>query len=116
MGGRLDAILVKEVIETVTPVNVDFISENIWIDNREDAFTIQVIYDSGISVNMDLLLEFSSDGINFSTVRTQNITDATGSHIWDVADTGSRYCRVSVIVNSGSINLQRIFYNGRRRH
>lgn len=114
--GKLDGILVQEVITSPTIVNTNFSTDRIEIDNREDAFTIQVVYDSGISVSMNLVFEVSSDGINFSPVHTQAITDASGSHIWDIKDTGSRYARVSIEVVSGSINVSRIFYNGRRRH
>jgi len=112
----LDAILVKEMIAGSTTVNTDFVSDVAEIDNREDAFTIQIVYDGGSSVSMDFVLQLSTDGVNFSDVKTRAIVDDTGSHIFDVQDTGTRYARIGVNVTSGSIDLQRIIYSGRRNH
>jgi hypothetical protein len=112
----LDAILVKEMVSAPTTVNTDFVSDVAEIDNRQDAFTIQIVYDGGSSVSMDLVLQMSTDGINFSDVKTRAIVDDTGSHIFDVQDTGTRYARIGINVGSGSIDVQRIIYSGRRNH
>ena len=116
MSRVLDAILVKEMCSYPTTVNTNFTSDVVEIDNREDAFTVQLNYNNGSSVDMDLNLEYSSDGINFVVAKTQNITDDTGTHLWDIEDTGSRYLRVTITVNSGSIDVTRMLYSGRRRH
>tara|TARA_R110000851_G_scaffold241197_2_gene393828 strand:+ start:618 stop:968 length:351 start_codon:yes stop_codon:yes gene_type:complete len=113
----IDIILVNELINVPTTVNLDFATERVDISNRRDEFSVQLTYNNGLSVNMDLVLEVSSDGELFSPISTQNVTDSTGSHIFDVTGgTGTRYLRVSITVNSGSIDVQRIVYNGKRNH
>jgi hypothetical protein len=70
-----------------------------------------------IAVNMDLYLDISIDGENFSPILpAQNITDDSGSHIWDIVGTGAVYCRIRIEVNGGSMNLQSARLSGKRRH
>ena len=113
----LDAILVKELISTPTTVNVDFTTDSIDISNRQDEFSVQINYDNGSSVNMNIVLEVSNDNVNFSPMGTQNITDNDGSHLFDVTGgTGTRYLRISITVTTGSIDVQRIMYDAKRLH
>lgn len=113
----LDIILIKHLISAPETVNTDFTSEVVDISNRQDAFSVQVVYDNGNgSVDMDINLQVSSDGVNFSTMGTQNITDDTGSHIFDVEDTGTAYLRVTITVTAGSIDVQDILYKAKRLH
>lgn len=76
------------------------------------------MYQDGSSPNMSLVLQISSDNINFSdiTESVQAISDPVGSHIWDIAGSGALYARVKVAVAAGSINVTRIFYAGKQRH
>jgi len=113
----LDSILVKEMISTPTTVNTDFTTERIDISNREDEFTVQIVWDGGVSVNMNLVLEVSSDGVNFAPMVTQNVTTATDSMLFDVVGgSGARYARVFIEVLAGSMDVERILYSGKRRH
>ena len=112
----LDIILIEEIIDSPVTVNTDFTSDSIDISWREGEFSVQVVYDNGSSVDMDLILEVSGDNVNFSPMETQNVTDNDGSHIWDVPGTGTSFLRVSIIVNSGSMDVQRILYQAKRRH
>jgi hypothetical protein len=114
----LDIILVEEVLDTPTTVNSDHTSKVVDLTWREGEFSVQVEYDGGVNVDMTLHLEFSSDGISFTPVtdKEQVVTDSTHTHIWDVAGTGTAYMRVFIEVRTGSINLQRILYKGKRRH
>lgn len=118
MSGKLDTILINEFITTPTTVNSEFISDSIRITNREDAFSIQTVYDNGNSVNMRIVMEVSNDNINFSEVTDSQvtITDNEGSHIMDVGFTGVNFLRMKIEVTSGSIDLQRMFYSAKRRH
>jgi hypothetical protein len=113
----LDSILVNELIDTPTTVNTDFTTDAIDISNREDEFTVQIVWDNGSSVDMNVNLEVSSDGVNFASMSTVNITDAANNIIFDVVGgSGSRYARVYIEVIGGSIDVSRILYSGKRRH
>jgi hypothetical protein len=117
MGQVLDGIL-KKTIEEDFIVSTEYISD-IWdIDNREQEFSVQVIYKDGVNVNMKIKLEVSVDGINFSEVTNsaQIVTDPTHSHIYDVIGTGVAYMRVKIEVTGGSMTIDKILYAGKRRH
>jgi hypothetical protein len=118
MGCILDSIRLKEILEGSQTVNVDWTSPSFSLDDREAEFSIMVTYENGVSPNMRLILQFSSDNVNFSDLAEsyQRITDSSGSHIWDINGAGSLYVRVKVLVTSGSIDISRIFYAGKQRH
>ena len=114
----LDAIRLKEILDGTETVNVDWFSPSFSLDDRENEFSIQVIYDNGSAPSMSLILQISSDNINFAdiTESVQAISDASGSHIWDIAGSGALYARVKIAVSAGSIDVTRIFYAGKQRH
>lgn len=118
MSNRLDTILLKDLVSSPTTVNTDYTSEAIDITFREAEFALQLDYDNGSTVDMDLFLEVSVDGITYVTLgdSVQNVTDITGTHVWDVAGTGSSYLRVGITVNTGSIDIQKLIYRAKRRH
>lgn len=117
MGFVLDAILKKEIDSNVDVVDT-YESPAIDIDNREDDFAVEVSYENGSNVDMKLFLEVSLDGSNFSTITEsqQTISDPSGTHIWDVSGSGVSFLRVKIEVTSGSILVNKIFYNAKRRH
>lgn len=118
MGFILDSIRLKEMLEGTETVNVDWYSPSVSLDDRENEFSIQINYENGSAPNMSLILQISSDNINFAdiTESVQAISDASGSHIWDVAGSGALYARVKIAVAAGSIDVTRIFYAGKQRH
>ena len=117
MGFVLDAIL-KKIIDSDVDVVDTYESPSIDIDNREDDFSIEVTYENGNNVDMKLFLEVSLDGNNFATIAEsqQGISDPSGTHIWDVSGSGVSFLRVKIEVTSGSILVNKIFYNAKRRH
>lgn len=117
MGQVLDGILKKTIEEDFT-VNTEYVSERVDIDNREEEFSIQLNYSNGVNVDMVIKLEASVDGENFSEITDsdQNITDSTGTHIYDIAGSGVIYIRVKIEVNTGSIDIDKLIYSGKRRH
>jgi|11BtaG_2_1085332.scaffolds.fasta_scaffold02446_8 hypothetical protein len=117
MGQVLDGIL-KRTIEEDFTVNTEYLSEKVDIDNREDGFSVQINYSNGVNVDMVIKLEASVDGENFSEITDsdQNITDSTGTHIYDIPESGVIYIRVKIEVNSGSIDIDKLIYSGKRRH
>ena len=117
MSQVLDGILKKTIEENFT-VNTEYVSERVDIDNREEEFSIQLNYSNGVNVDMVIKLEASVDGENFSEITDsdQNITDSTGTHIYDIAGSGVIYIRVKIEVNTGSIDIDKLIYSGKRRH
>lgn len=117
MSQVLDGILKKTIEENFT-VNTEYVSERVDIDNREEEFSIQLNYSNGVNVDMVIKLEASVDGENFSEITDsdQNITDSTGTHIYDIAGSGVIYIRVKIEVNTGSIDIDKLIYSARRRH
>jgi hypothetical protein len=118
MGFILDSIRLKEILENSETINVDWTSPSFSLDDREDEFSIMVTYANGVSPNVTLILQLSSDNINFAdlTESFQGVTDASGSHMWDVNGSGALYARVKIAVTSGSLDVTRIFYAGKQRH
>jgi hypothetical protein len=118
MSFILDAIRLKEIIEATESVNLEWFSPSFSLDDRENEFSIQVNYDNGVSPSMSFILQISSDNINFADIveSAQSVTDASGSHIWDIAGSGALYARVKIAVSAGSIDVTRIFYAAKQRH
>ncbi len=114
----LDSILTEELVLTPTTVSVDYYSPIVDLMNRENECSFQTVYENGVNVNMVISLEVSNDGVNFSEVTDsdQVITDPSGSDFIDVFGTGANYARIKILVNAGTIELQRITYMGKRRH
>lgn len=118
MGFVLDSIKLKEILESPETVNIEWVSESFSLDDRDGEFSITVFYENGASPIMNFILQVSSDNINFAdlTDYTQNITDSSGVHIWDINGTGTLWARVKIEVTSGSIDVTRILYAGKQRH
>lgn len=118
MGFVLDSILKKDILVGPETVNANFTSDQIDISGTEDDFAVSLVYSNGNSVNMVLNLEVSTDGVNFSIITDsdQAISDASGSHIWDVQGTGATFLRVTIDVIGGSIDVDKIEFTGKRRH
>lgn len=112
----LDVILLKELVTSPITVNTEYISESIDISFREDEFSIQVNWENGIGVDMEIFLEASNDNVNFATMSNQVISDASGMHLFDIGFCGAVYVRVRIGVVAGSIDLNKISYRARRRH
>jgi hypothetical protein len=115
----LDLILKLDMIEDET-VNATYTSTEIDISGVEEAYSVQVIWDSGSSPNMVLSLEATNTpDVVASWVpisdSSQAITGNTGSHIWDVSETGVGNLRVKIQVASGSADFSAVF-SGKRRH
>jgi hypothetical protein len=118
MSFILDSIRLKEILEATESVSLDWFSPSFSLDDRENEFSIQVNYDNGVSPSMSFILQISSDNINFADIveSAQSVTDASGSHIWDIAGSGALYARVKIAVSAGSIDVTRIFYAAKQRH
>jgi len=118
MGFVLDAIVKKLIVEGPEAAGDGFISDAVDIDGIEGAFSIQFDYDGGVAVSLTLYLQVSTDGVTFVdfTGSEQAITDASGTHIWDLPEgTGTSFLRLR-IEGSGSIDIQKVLLSGKRRH
>jgi hypothetical protein len=117
VGFVLDSIIKHEFIEFTESVSSQFISEPFDISGVDQAFTVSLTYDNGSTVSMDLYMDISVDGTNYVPIDSpENITDTTGTHIWDVGGSGATFCRIRIEVNTGSIDVQNITLTGKRRH
>ena len=114
----LDTILIKEIVNTSTTVNADYVSDSIDISFREAEFSIQLDYDNGVNVNMEIAIEVSNDNVSFVPIgdSVHVITDPDGTSLFDIGGTGTNYLRVAVTVTTGSVDIQQITYKAKRRH
>jgi hypothetical protein len=106
-----DSPINNEIISSTT------ISRAVKIGKYEGDFAVQVIWDSGASLDVDVELLVSNvneDG-TFSTVGGSSInsTDSSGAHIWDITS-GAEFMKVKITINSGSANF-RVYFNGKSR-
>ena len=115
MGNKLSSIK-KNRIATLDSVNVTKPYPSIDISDSDGGYAVQFIYSNGNgSVNMDLKIEGSLDGTNFSELATQNITTNSGNHIYDVGHSNITHLRVRIVVTSGQADFT-INYNSKARH
>jgi len=115
MGQKLSSIS-KNRIATVDTVNTTKAYPALDISDSDGGYAVQFIYSSGNgSVNMDLKIEGSLDGTNFSELSTQNITLDNGNHIYDVAHSNITHLRVRIVVTTGQADFT-INYNSKARH
>ncbi len=118
MGYVLDTLIVKELVNSTETVNTDWVSDSIDITFREAEFGIQLTYDNGSSVEMDIWVAVSLDNVNFVRIddSNQTVTDDSGTHIVDLAGTGTSYLRIEIDVVSGSIDINKLQVHMKRRH
>ena len=118
MGFKLDSIIKKFLVEGPLAISSDYTSETFDISGAENSFSVQVDYDSGVGLDMDLYLEVSTNGTSFIRISEslQNVTDAEGSHLWDITEMGVAYIRVAFVVNAGSCTLGNTILSAKRRH
>ena len=118
MSFVLDSIRRRELLDSPESVTTDWVSPVFSLDDREAEFSVMVIYQNGISPNVSLILQVSSDGVNFGDIEesVQAVSDESGSHLWDIAGSGALYMRVKIAVSSGSLEVSQIIYAGKQRH
>lgn len=106
---RQDLLAVNQPISTTTATNYA------GLGNVEMPCSLQINWDSGVAVNMQLSLQFSNDLVNWVDVSgsEQPISAATGSHLWDI-ETGAEFVRVLVTVTGGSATFS-VKFNGKVR-
>ena len=116
--GVLDSIVKKKILEGPESISADHTTDSMDISGVENTFSVQVDYLSGVGLDMDMILEVSVNGQTFVRISEslQNVTDATGTHIWDVTEMGVNYLRVAFVINSGSCDLDIVEFSGKRRH
>lgn len=113
----LDTILIKDLIDAPVAVTTEYVSEVIYIGNRQDEFAVQVGYQNGVAVDATISVEVSNDGVSFGTIDSKLKTDDGDSgHIFDFNGTGTVYLRVRVAMNAGSLELTEIAYRAKRMH
>jgi hypothetical protein len=127
MGQPLDAIVKKDLLGTrdddgtnnFVSINVSDFTDSHDISGSEQGGTLTIIYDNGVGNDIDFQVEGSADGINFAgltdTNASQNISDASGTVIFDLININANFIRVAYTVNSGSADIY-VFSSFKRRH
>lgn len=97
-------------------ISSDYESGAVSIGDLEGVFSIQLTWNNGNTVDMDVELQVSNDKINWVPVANsqQNIVDNTGIHFWDSIESGAEYMRVGFSHNSGIADFT-ISLNGKSR-
>lgn len=118
MGFILDNIVRKVVVKGPEAVNSTWESPVFAVDEIEDGFSVELVYDSGVAVDMKAYLQFSNNKVSFSTDTESEIpfTDTDGTLLFDINDTATLFCRVLIEVTAGSISIESIELSGKRRH
>ena len=118
MSFVLDQILREVIFEGPETISSQWYSEYFDISGTEDDFAVILTYDNGSAVEMTLKLQYSNDLTNWFDVdgSSQAIVDDSGAHMWDIGSSSATFCRVSIEVTAGSIDLTRIQFDGKRRH
>ena len=91
-------------------------TDSVCIGSFEGPFAIQVIWENGVTVDVDLSLEVSNDNTHWAPYAgsSQNITSTDASHMYDISETGVEFIRVVITVNTGNADFT-ILYNGKAR-
>lgn len=115
MGFKLKSVhqntpLFEDDISTTTNTT------SVCIGNYEGPFAIQVVWVNGLTLDVDISLEVSNNNRDWApyTGSGQNITAASGSHMYDISESGVEFIRVVLTVNTGSAKFS-ILYNGKAR-
>jgi len=126
MGFILDAILRKELYGTRDEAGTNYVTINTSdnsdfddISGSEQGGLIAISYENGVGNDVDFIVQGSEDGIVFadfgSSDATQNITDASGEHIFDLVQVNANFIRLKWVVNSGSMDIY-VRSSFKRRH
>jgi len=121
MSGPLDSIVKKKLIPTPEVVSTDFSTDFIDMSGVEESYSIQLDYSNGNgAVDMQFTVSVSVDGNVYVPIDDPkvvvDITDDSGTIIWEIAFRGVNFCRVDVTVNAGQLTIDGCEYSGNRRH
>lgn len=119
MSGVLDSIVKKKLIESPETISSDFSTDFIDMSGVEESYSISLSYSNGDgSVDMTFFLEVAvTKGVFVPIQDTEfDITDDSGTMVWEVVGRGVNFCRVGVTVNAGQLTIDAVEYSGNRRH
>lgn len=116
MGNTLDRIRKLPLIKSSEIVSDGFVTREADVDFLEGPFSIQYTY-NGLSGTLTSTLEVSVDGVVFAEVPNtdQVLSDASGSHIYEISSTGVTLIRVK-FSGGGTMILDDALLSGSRRH
>jgi hypothetical protein len=117
---QVDQIRKVEIIETPETVNTDWSSPSWSLDDRFGEFSLQIKYINGSTPDVRIYLQVcnTNEDADFATIiETEAIvTDNSGTIVYDLNGSGVSFMRVRIVVNSGSIDVARIFYVAQQAH
>ena len=123
MAQPLDAIIRKDLLGSrdddgttnYETINADGNTIYEDVSGSEQGFLVSVTYANGVTPNVEFALEGSLDGISFGPINTKTVTDDSGSHTWDIAQSNSNFVRVAWTVSAGSVDIY-VQLSAKRRH
>ena len=105
----------QDILFNAQTINATVYSKTISLDEVEGPASVQLVWINGATVDMDVSLQFSNNGSDWTTVATTttNITTNADSIFWDFS-TGAEFVRIEVAVTTGSADFS-AFFNGKSR-
>lgn len=101
------AIKEKDFLFQNETINADYTSPAVKVGTSIQSFLVSFSWDNGVgTIDMNLRLESSADGVNYGifTDYIVNLNDTDGVVIFDVADSGAEFVRISIEHTSGTID------------
>jgi hypothetical protein len=127
MGQPLDAILRADLkgsrnddgTTNYETINISEATASDDVSGSEQGGLVVVEYANGVGNDIDFTVQGSADNISFadlaSNAATENVTDASGMIIFDLANFNGNFVRLSYTVNSGSADIY-VYSSFKRRH
>lgn len=123
MSGNFDQIRKKQLLLAPETINTNWISPSTSLDDRVGAFSLSLKYENGTGVNMRVFVQLSNDNQDFGDITGTlsdpayiDITDNTGTALFDLEGSGAAFIRLRIEVTSGSIDAISLLYNALQFH
>lgn len=117
MGFVLDSIIKETMLEGPEAISADYNTNSFDMSGVEESHALQIDFSNAVGLDMNIYLGVSVDGNVFSRIdeSLQNVTEA-GTHIYDITQQGVNFIRVEFVINSGSCDIDKVQFTGKRRH
>ena len=115
---QFDQIKKKNLIAAPETVTSDWHSPSVSLDDRISGFSISLTYGNGSGVDMKVFIQLSNDNVSFGSITESlsQITDNSGSVLFDLSGSGAQYARIFIQVTAGAIDVLTAKYVGTQAH
>lgn len=101
------AIKEKEILFQNETINSDYTSASVKVGTSIQNYVVSFTWDNGVGpVEMELRLEGSVDDVSYGvfTNYTVDLVETDGVIVFDVANSGMEWVRISIVHTSGTID------------